>query len=314
MHLLEFEKNVIFSWQVKDEEPKILKDFLQDKKFSKNIISKIKSEDYHLLVNNQAERVTQVLKTGDTVKVVLPKEEPNPTIAASSKPLDILFEDSHLLIVNKSAGVYSMPAPSHREDTMANQVRGYMEKSGSPYKKIHIVSRLDRDTSGIMIFAKHAFAHSLMDKMLEDNGLTRYYQAIVQGTMANEQGVIDAPISRAKHSIVERIVSDGGKASVTEFWVEESFNNFSQLKIQLHTGRTHQIRVHFAHTNHPLLGDDLYGGKITHLNRQALHCEEIQFTHPLTEQTIKINAPMPEDLIEVIDHMRSEKRNWQEKN
>jgi 23S rRNA pseudouridine1911/1915/1917 synthase len=291
-------------WTVEKDSPSTLKHFLKEKGVSRRMLAKVKFHGGELEVNDEPVRVRRVLREGDIVHMTMPLEEGNPRLSVSEEPLDILFEDDHYLIVNKPVGVVSVPSPAQREETMANRVKGYIEKQGYPHKSVHVVTRLDRDTSGVMIFAKHGLAHSMMDQYLKEKTLIKLYEALVAGNVSKDHGSIEEPIARSEDSIITRKVEEGGKPALSEYWVQERLQGFSRVKVQLHTGRTHQIRVHFSHIGHPLLGDDLYGGDASFFQRQALHCKECAFLHPFSGEELRIVAPLPEDLQEVTERLR----------
>ena len=185
---------------------------------------------------------------------------------------------------------------------MANRVKGYYKRRGYADQITHVVTRLDRDTTGVMMFAKHRVVHAWMDQALRDKTIQKKYLAIVHDTAAlEEHGMIDAPIGRHEGSIINRCVSEDGKPSLTEYWKKETLVGADLVEILLHTGRTHQIRVHFSWLGAPLVGDDLYGGvKDEILDRQALHCHSLTFIHPMTKKEITVVAPLPEDMDEWI--------------
>lgn len=291
-------KHVYFHWTVQEEESTLLRSFLNKKGISKRLLAKVKYQGGHLLVNDEEVTVRKQLALKDEVTVVFPVEKDNERLTPSYKDIDILFEDDHYLIVNKPAGVAAVPSPTHREDTMANRVKGYALNTQSMQSMIHVVTRLDRETSGAMIFAKHSFAHAQLDLQLRSKELKKYYLAILEGRMElNKHGLIEEPIARSESSIITRKVHPSGKESLTEYWVRNVTNDHTVVEVQLHTGRTHQIRVHFSHLGFPLLGDDLYGGSLSiEMDRQALHCAKLSFEHPFMDKQITVKAPLPMDL------------------
>lgn len=291
-------------WTVKQDPPETLKAFLKEKGVSRRMLAKVKFHGGELEVNQEPVRVRRSLKKGDVIHMTMPVEEGNPRLTTSDEPLDILYEDDHYLIVNKPVGVVSVPSPAQREETMANRVKGYIERENYPHQTVHVVTRLDRDTSGVMIFAKHALAHSMMDRHLQEKTLLKFYEAYVTGKIESDHGMINQPIARSEDSIITRKVEDGGKSALSEYWVQERFKNATRVLVQLHTGRTHQIRVHFSHIEHPLIGDDLYGGDDSLFKRQALHCKKCTFLHPFTEKECTIEAPVPEDIEELAKTLR----------
>ncbi len=289
-------------WIVKEAEPKHLRDFLKYKGVSRRIIGRTKFHGGSFEVNGEEVWIRQDLEIGDLVRLNLPIQEENTTLETSNKKLDIIYEDEHYLIINKPVGVLSVPSPVHRTDTIANRVKGYFVANNYRHQVVHIVTRLDRYTSGVMIIAKNMLAHSLMGELLSHKTLERYYEAIVEGHLESDEGFINEPIGRSPDSIIERIVSLDGKSSETEYKVLKRLaNNMTYLELTLHTGRTHQIRVHMAHIGHPLVGDDLYGGSTEFLDRQALHCKKCVFKHPFTKEEMSFEANLPDDMKGLIE-------------
>jgi 23S rRNA pseudouridine1911/1915/1917 synthase len=293
------------SFQVgQQDEGKLLRDFLKDKQISKGALIDIKFNGGALHVNGSAVTVRYVLHEGDMVKVFFPKEEPSEDLVAEDIPLDIVYEDEYVLVVNKPAGMASIPSREHRFGTLANGVLGYYESKGIS-ATIHIVTRLDLDTSGLMLIAKHRHAHHLFSLQQRDFGVKRRYEALVHGQMnAEEVGfsrTIDAPIGRKDSSIIEREVRDDGQRAVTHYEVLRIGAGWSHVTLRLETGRTHQIRVHMTHIGHPLLGDSLYGGSVlAGMSRQALHSCELSFFHPVEEREMTFQCELPKDIKRVL--------------
>lgn len=289
-------------WTVTKEENEtlLLKSFLKQQHISKRILSKVKFQGGSLKVNDQAVRVREELNQGDRVSLVLPKEDGSQQLNSSHENLDIIYEDEHYIFINKISNVASVPSSLYPDHTVANRIKGYIERKDYFHQTIHTVSRLDKDTSGVMIFAKHTLAHSFMDQLFKEKKVYKEYIAFAEGTIESLHGLIDEPITRAEDSIIKREVHPDGKVSRTEYWVMDRFEKATKIKIQLHTGRTHQIRVHFAHIGHPLLGDSLYGNQKQELmKRQALHCHEIRFRHPFSKKEVMVHAPLPLDMAQL---------------
>ena len=290
------------SWIVQKDEPEHLKEFLKDKGVSRRIIGRTKFHGGAFLVNGEEVRIRTTLKVGDSVQLQLPVEEANPNLVATYEPLAILYEDEHYLVLNKPVGLISVPSPAHRGDTVASRVKGYLLRQGYRHKVVHVVTRLDRYTSGAMLIAKNTLGHSLMGKLLEEQTLEKYYEAIVEGHVMPEEGFIEAPIARSPDSIIERLVAPHGKPSLTRYQVKSYLqDHLTYVHLALPTGRTHQIRVHMAHLGYPLVGDDLYGGSKELMERQALHCKKLVFPHPFTGERIEIAAPLPSDMQELVN-------------
>lgn len=292
-----------FSWTV-DEETTTLKRFLNNQGVSRRLLAKIKFQGGTLLVNKQVRNTRFEVSVGDEVTIIIPDEGEHETMLPFESSLDIVYEDEHLLIVNKPTEVASIPSQYHKNGTMANYVKYYYNQQGYANRVIHVVTRLDRDTTGLMMFAKHGFAHAMMDKQLQSGELKKYYHALVGGDLSRLENheVIDLPIGRDESSIIKRCVIDGGQRAITEYTLIEKTDDIAQVAVQLHTGRTHQIRVHFSEIGCPLIGDELYGGDLTKgLNRQALHCQKLVFLHPFTREELTFELPLPSDMEELIE-------------
>ena len=285
---------------IADEHVKV-KTFLKKHEVSKGLLAKIKFRGGAILVNDQPQNATYLLDLGDRVTIDIPAEEGFETLEAIERPLDILYEDDHFLVLNKPYGVASIPSVNH-SNTIANFIKGYYVKQNYENQQVHIVTRLDRDTSGLMLFAKHGYAHARLDKQLQKKSIEKRYFALVKGEgYLESEGEIVAPIARDEDSIITRRVAKGGKYAHTSYKVIEQFGNIYLVDIHLHTGRTHQIRVHFSHIGFPLLGDDLYGGSLSEgISRQALHCHTLKFYNPFSGEEIGRASPLPTDFEQVI--------------
>lgn len=285
-----------FQFEVNDETQISLQDFLNARDFSRRLLNRIK---YDIRVNGEVRFLKEPIEAGDVINVYVPGEEKHPYIVPSVQPLDVLYEDEHLIAINKSAQLLSTVSWDEPDTSVANRLLNYYLQEDSENKRIHLVSRLDRNTSGVLLVAKHQLAHAKMDKLLQAGEVYKEYFAVSPSSenILSDHGTIDVPIGRSEHSIIERMVREDGKPSLTEYWRLAKYPEGDTFKIKLHTGRTHQIRVHFAHMNLPLLGDDLYGGIDSGpIQRQALHCRLVAFTHPITHKKLKIEAPLAEDL------------------
>lgn len=285
-------------WRVDpDWNNQLLRLFLREHcHISKRALAEIKFNGGLILINNKEVTVRALVQEGDEVTVCLPSEEASLSVSPEFVQLDISYEDDHLLVLNKKAGMATIPSREHPSGTLANAVLGYY-KVKEHLATFHAVNRLDKDTSGLLIVAKHRFAHDRLSKLQKEGKLNRYYTAVVSGSIKSENGKIDAPIGRDPNSIIARMVREDGKRAITHFQVISRSTQKTLVKIKLETGRTHQIRVHFAFIGHPLLGDDLYGGSRDHMNRQALHCHQIRFQHPFKNKVITIDSDVPEDMI-----------------
>ncbi|MDR7072035.1 RluA family pseudouridine synthase [Fictibacillus barbaricus] len=292
--------NKFFSikWEVSDTEaPILLRDLLKQKQISKAALTDIKFHGGALFVNGEESTVRKMLQKGDVVHVCFPPEVRSDSMEAEDLSLDIVYEDEHFLVINKPPGMPTIPSLYQPKGSLAAAVLFYYKKNGIP-ATFHAVNRLDKDTSGIVLVAKHRFAHSLMSNQQKDKTIKREYVAFVHGNVCGDKGTINSPIGRNPESIIERMVREDGQPSITHY-VKLNYNekcDFSAVRLQLETGRTHQIRVHMASIGHPLLGDDLYGGSESLIKRQALHSEKTMFIHPFTEQVVQLSVPLPLDM------------------
>lgn len=212
-----------------------------------------------------------------------------------AEPLDVRYEDDHLLVVNKPAGVLLHPTEKHHQHTLDHLVAGHFARTDVQSKVRH-VHRLDQDTSGVVLYAKHAWASALLDELLRERQIRRTYLAFVQGSMKTASGTINEPIGRDRNHPTRRRVTPTGDAAITHYQVRKRYDGATLIECSLETGRTHQIRVHLSHIGHPLLGDALYGGKKMLIARQALHAARLQFPHPFGGQVVTVDAPLPPDL------------------
>jgi 23S rRNA pseudouridine1911/1915/1917 synthase len=269
---------------------------------SRRILIAAKSEEGEIRLNGREETVRKVLKTGDVLEVKLPEEKVSDWLYPEELDLSIVYEDDAILVINKQAGVPVLPSPKYPSHTLANGVLAHYEKIGNR-GTVHIVTRLDKDTSGLLLIAKNRLSHSLLAKSQKVFGIKRSYLAIVEGKLEADEGKIDAPIGRKPDSIIEREVNAAGKAAKTYYKVVKRFPAHTLVEVTLETGRTHQIRVHFSFIGHPLVGDDLYGGKKDKASRQALHCHKISFPHPKTKRMHNFRINLSDDLIELVERL-----------
>lgn len=288
-------------FEFKVHRPGKVKSLLKEHDISKGLLAKIKFYGGHIWVNGVERNAIYMVDVGDVIAVDIPNELPYEKLEPIEQPLSILSEDEHYLVLDKPSGIASIPSVNH-SNTMANFVKGYFLKQGYPNLQVHIVTRLDRDTSGAMLFAKHGYAHARLDKQLQRKAIEKRYYALVsgRGNLA-KKGDIIAPIARDVDSIITRRVHSSGKYAHTSYEVVASYGDVHLVDIQLHTGRTHQIRVHFAHIGFPLLGDDLYGGRMDlGIDRQALHCHTISFVDPFKQERVYHQSGLTNDFENVI--------------
>ncbi|MDH5112428.1 RluA family pseudouridine synthase [Lactiplantibacillus plantarum] len=292
-----------FTWINHETNPMKVKTLLAQHGVTRSLLKKVKFHGGAILVDERPVLAIHMLTGGETVTMVTPAEIGNDHLGVSTLPIDILYEDRDYLIVNKPAGVASVPAHALPDNTLANRVKGYYQAAHYDNEVVHITTRLDRDTSGIVLFAKHHFAHSIIDHQLKAHAMRKMYLAVVSGELTTDHGWLDASIGRAADSFIKRTTRPDGKPSLTEYWVVKRLRNMTVVRVRLHTGRTHQIRVHFAASGHPLIGDALYGGpRDPWIQRQALHCMQLEFDDPFISQTLTTFAPLPADLNRLIIH------------
>lgn len=267
--------------------------------FSNSVLRAVQYDGGQILINNRKVDVRYEIKTGDILTVVFPREERGFYMKPENIPLSIVYEDDHLLVIDKQAGIVTAPNPHTPEGTIANGILAYYDKLNLPFTA-HIVTRLDRNTSGLMLVAKHRYIHSLLTKVQQEDLIYREYRVIIEGHLKNRNGTIDLPIGRKPGSIIERTVTDAGRHALTHYEMIKKADHTSFVKVNLETGRTHQIRVHFAALGHPVVGDDLYGGCTQKIDRQALHCYKLKFPHPITNQMLSFTSHIPNDMESLI--------------
>ncbi|MGE5702270.1 MAG: RluA family pseudouridine synthase [Clostridia bacterium] len=244
-----------------------------------------------------------VPEPGQTLEARLLIPEPL-GIEAAREPLDVLYEDDHLLIANKPAGLLLHPTePGHRL-TLDHLVAGHFLRNGI-HSKVRHIHRLDQDTSGAVLYGKHALAAAFLDEALRVRQVKRTYTAYVHGKLADMTGTIAEPIGKDRHHPTRRRVTPGGEKAITHYRLLEQFAGAAKIECQLETGRTHQIRVHLSHLGHPLLGDTLYGAKPSNLGRQALHAASLSLIHPFGGAAIEASAPIPSELAELEKVLRT---------
>jgi 23S rRNA pseudouridine1911/1915/1917 synthase len=263
------------------------------------------------LVNGKQSKPGYMLREGDEIKLssIVPAKDAG-AARPTAMPLDIVYEDQDLLVVNKPAGMVVHPAPGHRYDTLVNALLAYApalrEAEETETLRPGIVHRLDKDTSGLIIVAKNARAQAALLEQMRRRAITKRYLALVDGNVALDQGSIDAPIGRdPRHRQQMAITAVGSREARTHFRVLERYARHTLLLIELETGRTHQIRLHLKAIGHPVVGDPVYGSgnvlKRAPLKRQFLHAWQLRFTHPFTDETLELEAPLPADLQAVLD-------------
>jgi len=253
-------------------------------------------------LNGQPVKLYHKGNAGDVISVSLPEEKSD--FEPQDIPVCAAYEDEDLLVVNKQPGFVVHPTKGHPNHTMANGIMKYMLERDEQYK-IRFINRLDMDTSGLLIVAKNSHCQDDLSKQMAKNAVVKKYVAVVHGTFDEEDGMIDLPIGRVSEDHVIRGVMENGSPSVTRYRVLERFAEHSFLELQLETGRTHQIRVHMSYIGHPLVSDVLYGkGEAEFIERQALHAAYLSFRHPVNGEFLKIEAPLPKDILDLLGKLR----------
>ncbi|GAF66148.1 large ribosomal pseudouridine synthesis protein [Bacillus sp. TS-2] len=264
-------------------------------------------KEQHVLVNGKSIKSNYKVNEKDIITVHVPEPEAM-ELKPENIPLDIVYEDADVLVVNKPKGMVVHPAPGHYTGTLVHALLYHCQDLSGINGVIRpgIVHRIDKDTSGLLMVAKNDVAHESLVNQLKNKTTKRVYQAIVHGVIDHQTGTIDAPIGRDKKDRQSMTVTDEhSRDAVTHFTVLERFNDYSYLQCELETGRTHQIRVHMKYIGHPLAGDPKYGPKKTlSLNGQALHASTIGFNHPRTDEWLEFSSKLPQEMEDTLNHLR----------
>lgn len=274
--------------------------FLRRKRYSGQNLSEIKRMPKSILVNGVHYYMRQELSTGDHLQVRICETQNSEKIPPTKLPLDIIYEDEDLLVLNKPAGMPIHPSLKNYTNSIANALAYYFQSQGKPFI-FRCCNRLDRDTSGLTIVSKHLVSGSILSDMTKYREVHREYLAIARGSVTPSEGTIQAPLGRKEGTIIERTVDwEHGEDAVTHYKVVKEANGHSLVSLRLETGRTHQIRIHMKHLGYPLIGDYLYNPDMEYMTRQALHSHHMEFTHPVTGEHMSFTAPLPEDMARVM--------------
>lgn len=280
------------------EAGKTIKDILQEKGFSGQNIVELKKMPKSILLNGVWEYVNCRVKENDRLCVHIREEVNSDKILPVKLPFPVVYEDEDIIVVNKPADMPIHPSMNNYGNTLGNAAAFYFEKQGKPFV-FRCINRLDRDTTGLTIIAKHMVSCSILQNDMLNRKIEREYIAIVEGRMEKTEGIIDAPIGRKEGSTIERMVDcEHGEHAVTHYRVLEQKKNVALVKLKLETGRTHQIRVHMKSIGHPLIGDFLYNLENDGMKRQALHAGWLSFVHPITKESVRLEVPMPKDMVD----------------
>ena len=282
-----------------------ISEFLRNQGISAKSIIRLKSDVENVLLNDEPGFINRILKKDDRLTLCVKELESSKKIPPVDLPLSIIYEDEDILIVNKPANMPIHPSMNNYENTLGNAVAYYYMKKGEPFL-YRCINRLDRDTTGLTILAKHYLSCGILYDEMESREIKRTYYAIVENRTVFDApyahrllqtGTIDLPLGRKPDSAIERMVDiKSGDKAITHYRVLATNDGLSLLELQLDTGRTHQIRVHMQAIGHPLIGDFLYNPKDSHMKRQALHAGKLSFRHPITKETLSFTAPVPQDM------------------
>ena len=279
--------------------------FSVTRSFAQNLI-----DDGHVLINFEVKSKNYRIRQGDCVEANIP--EPTELSAeAEDIELDVVYEDDDIIVVNKPSGMVVHPAPGNENKTLVNALLYHCKGTLSGINGVirpGIVHRIDKDTSGLLVVAKNDEAHVFLSSLLKEHGIKRVYHAIVTGHLKESEGTIDAPIARHPTNRKKMAVVSGGREAITHYKTIEEFSGFTYAKMELETGRTHQIRVHMSHIGHPIMGDTVYGGGKTPcenahkslIDGQMLHAKELSFPHPRTKEVVHFECPLPENFEKIL--------------
>ncbi len=298
----------IYNYIIDDGNSRRLDVFLAEKVDITRSYAATLIQEENVLVNGKKAAKNTKLKMGDAVQVTIPDPQEY-TAEPENIPLDIVYEDEHLLVVNKPKDMVVHPAAGNYSGTLVNAILYHCGDSLSGINGVMrpgILHRIDKNTSGLLLVAKNDNAHLCLAEQIKEHSLTREYEAVVYGNFKNDSGTVDAPIARHPVKRKQMAIVPGGKEAVTHYTVIERFGDFTHVKLRLETGRTHQIRVHMASLGHPVAGDDVYGPSkvITKLGGQCLHARKIGFIHPVTQQYMEFASELPQYFTKFLNECR----------
>ena len=274
--------------------------FLRQKGFSMQSLTQLKKDPAAVLADGMPCFMNHVLQPGEVLTIHILEKHSSEKIPPVDLPLDIVYEDEDLMVINKPAGMPIHPSLNNYENSLANGLMWYYTEQGKPFI-FRCTNRLDRDTSGLTVIAKHLISSSILSSMGARHEIKREYLAIVRGSVTPPSGTIDAPLARTGSSMIERKVDfKHGERAVTHYKVVEEKNGHSLVSLILETGRTHQIRVHMQYLGFPLVGDYLYNPDMEYIHRQALHSWKLSFIHPITKEPMEFTAELPKDMKKIL--------------
>lgn len=274
--------------------------FLKRRGYSSQNLSEIKRMPRSILVNGCHYYMRDSLKTDDQLTVCIQETGRSEKIPPVMLPLDIVYEDEDIIVINKPAKMPTHPSMKNYTNSMANALAWYYSQQKKPFI-FRCCNRLDRDTSGLTVVAKHLVSGSILSCMARDHNIHREYLALVRGSLKPAAGTIDAPLARKEGTVIERTVDwTHGEYAVTHYRAVAEKNGHSLVSLCLETGRTHQIRIHMKYLGYPLIGDYLYNPDMEHISRQALHSHRLAFTHPITGRQMDFKIPLPGDMARIL--------------
>ena len=290
----------------KNFEGRKIREFLKEKMGLSSRLIKGASIDKRILVNNNPVKMNYVLKENDEIVINLAKKE-SQNITPEKIDLDIVYEDKDIIVINKSPNMVVHPTKRYQSGTLANGLLYYFKESNQDCI-VRLVSRLDMDTSGLIIVAKNQYAHSELSNQMQNNNVEKRYLALVHGHFSEKEGTIDLPIYRPEiEGVMARVIDERGQRSITHYKVIESYKDAELVECLLETGRTHQIRVHMQYIKHPIVGDPVYGYRKQEIkaNGQILHAYSLTFIHPRTNKEMTFTCPLDEECKRVIEEARN---------
>ncbi|MBE6638003.1 MAG: RluA family pseudouridine synthase [Ruminococcaceae bacterium] len=289
----------------KEWDQRTVKEFLYGKVgVSRAVLTRLKQNERGILLCGKRVTVRAVLKENDILSLELSDTADGRVsmIPPRDLPLSVVYEDDFLLVVNKAPGMPTHPTRGHYEDTLANALAAYQTKNNEKGGVFRAVNRLDRDTSGLVLIAKDQLSAAKLGRSLQEGRIEKTYLALLSGCVAEPEGKIEVPICRVSESIITRRCCEKGQGddALTLYRVLCRYRDYTLVQARPITGRTHQLRVHFAHIGHPILGDTLYGKEDCRMARQALHANSLSFPHPTDDKTLRVTCPVPADMLELI--------------
>lgn len=291
------------TWVYQGKDPIKIKRYLQSLGMGHRLFNDIKRGAGRFLVDHRQVRPTTMILPHQPLTIEVEAEAPDVTVKQSDLPLKIVYEDDNWMVVNKPAGVVSIPGPHEDNGTILNRVLGHLIANGDENRRPHLITRLDQYTSGLMLVAKHRVASSMISSQVENHQMVKEYEALVEGQLPQKHGEIKVAIKRVPDSPRRTIAADGQPAC-TEYWVEKTDGQRSLVRLRLHTGRTHQIRIHLAYLHCPIIGDHLYGGDTSQFDHQLLAATKLAFIDPFTLEKREFTVDLPDPMAKIVDQLQ----------